>query len=69
MVEPDIEPRRVEIPVELHKALQSDQEAKTRFEKLSYTHQREYVEWIREAKREETRQKRIAKTIEKLKKS
>ena len=67
-VELDTEPRVIEIPAELIKAFQTEKEAKARFEKLSYTHQREYVEWIKEARREETRQNRIAKTIENLKK-
>ena len=67
-VEPDTEPRLIEIPAELKKAFKTEKEAKAFFEKLSYTHQREYVTWINEAKREETRQSRIVKTIEMLKK-
>lgn len=67
-VEPDTEERVVEIPVELKKAFKTEKEAKAFFEKLSYTHQREYVMWINEAKREATRQNRITKTIEMLKK-
>ncbi len=68
-VEPDTEPRVIEIPAELKKAFKIEKEAKAFFEKLSYTHQREYVTWINEAKRDETRQNRIVKTIELLKKS
>jgi hypothetical protein len=67
-VEPDEEPRVIEIPAELKKAFRTEKEAKTFFEKLSYTHQREYATWINEAKREETRQNRIVKTIAMLKK-
>jgi uncharacterized protein YdeI (YjbR/CyaY-like superfamily) len=66
-VEPDSEPRLVEVPADLLKELKKDKEAKTFFDKLSYTHQKEYVTWITEAKKEETRQNRIAKTIEMLK--
>jgi len=33
------------------------------FEKLSYTHCKEYVRWIEEAKKEETRQNRMAKAV------
>ena len=66
-VEPDTEPRVVEIPAELKKLFGTEKQAKAFFDKLSYTHQREYVMWINEAKREETRQKRIIKTIEMLK--
>jgi hypothetical protein len=38
------------------------------FEKLSYTHRKEYVRWIEEAKKEETRQNRMAKAVAMLKK-
>jgi bifunctional DNA-binding transcriptional regulator/antitoxin component of YhaV-PrlF toxin-antitoxin module len=38
------------------------------FEKLSYTHRKEYCRWITEAKKEETRLKRLGKAIEMLKK-
>ena len=67
-VEPDTEPRVIEVPAELKKAFKNEKEAKAFFDKLSYTHQREYVMWINEAKREETRQNRIVKAIEMLKK-
>lgn len=67
-VEPDTEPRVIEIPAELKKAFKAEKEAKSFFDKLSYTHQKEYVNWINEAKKEETRQNRILKTIEMLKK-
>lgn len=36
------------------------------FNSLSFTHKREYVEWIIGAKKEETRQIRMQTTIEKL---
>ena len=67
-VEADTEPRLVEVPAELKQAFKAEKEAKSFFEKLAYTHQREYVKWINEAKRDETRQARILKTIEMLKK-
>ena len=66
-VEPDTEPRLIEIPKDLAKELRKEKEAKAFFDKLSYTHRREYVNWINEAKKEETRQNRIVKTIEMLK--
>lgn len=66
-VEPDTEPRVIEIPAGLKKAFKGEKEAKDFFNKLAYTHQREYVMWINEAKREETRQRRITKAIEILK--
>jgi hypothetical protein len=67
-VEADTEPRLVEVPKDLLKELKKDKDVKLFFDKLSYTHQREYMMWISEAKREETRQSRILKTIEMLKK-
>ena len=67
-VEPDTEPRVIEVPVELKKAFRTEKGAKALFDKLSYTHQREYVIWINEAKREETRARRVAQAIEMLKK-
>ena len=68
-VESDAEPRVVEIPDDLLKELKKDKAAKAFFDKLSYTHQREYVLWINEAKKAETRQTRIVKTLEMLKQS
>ena len=67
VIEPDTEPRVVEIPMDLEKAFRLEKEAQALFQKLSYTHQKEYVTWIDEAKKEETRRNRIAKTIEILK--
>jgi Domain of unknown function (DUF1905)/Bacteriocin-protection, YdeI or OmpD-Associated len=37
------------------------------FEKLSYTHRKEYCRWIADAKKEETRLRRLEKAIEMLK--
>jgi len=67
-VELDAEPRLIEIPKDLSKEFKKDKQAKAAFDKLSYTHRKEYVRWIEEAKRLETRQTRIIKTIERLKK-
>jgi hypothetical protein len=67
-VEPDLEERVIEIPKDLMKELKKEKEAKAFFDKLSYTHRKEYVNWVTEAKKEETRQNRIIKAIEMLKK-
>ncbi|MFZ1040487.1 MAG: YdeI/OmpD-associated family protein [Anaerolineales bacterium] len=69
IIEPDAEPRLIEIPKDLSKEFKKDKRAQAIFDKLSYTHRREYVRWIEEAKRAETRQTRIIKTIEMVKKS
>jgi len=68
-VELDVEERVVTVPAELKRAFKSDKDAQSAFERLSYTHQKEYVTWINEAKKDETRQSRIVKTLEMLKKS
>ena len=65
-VEADTSPRVVELPEGPKRAFQSEKEAKAFFEKLSYTHQKEYVTWINDTKKEETRQARVNKTIEML---
>jgi hypothetical protein len=67
-IEADTSPRVVELPEGLKRAFKTEKEAKAFFEKLSYTHQKEYVMWINDAKKEETRQARVIKTIEMLKK-
>ncbi len=47
------------VPDYLTAALKKNKKALAAFEAFSYSHKKEYVEWITEAKREETRQKRI----------
>jgi hypothetical protein len=65
-IELDTEPRTVTVPDDLRSALARDDTAREAFEKLSYTHRREYVEWIEQAKRPETRARRIAGTLERV---
>ena len=62
----DTEPRTVRIPSDLRAALQEDGEAGAAFAQLSTTHRREYVDWIEEAKRPETRARRVAGTVERV---
>ena len=45
-------------------ALKTNKQAFAAFEQFSYSHQKEYVEWITEAKAEETRQRRIQTALE-----
>ena len=66
-VEEDVEERVITVPAELKRAFKESPEAKAIFEKLSYTHKKEYVTWIKEAKKDETRVRRIAQTVERLK--
>ena len=64
-MELDTEPRTVPIPADLRKALAAA-DAKEGFEQLSFTHRREYVEWVESAKRAETRERRLAETVRRL---
>jgi len=59
----DDEPRLVEVPQDVQDAMKRNPQAKEKFTALSYSHQREYVLWIDEAKKVETRQRRIEKLI------
>jgi hypothetical protein len=65
-LERDDEPRAVAVPVDFAAALDGDPAVRETFDGLSYTHRKEYVRWIEEAKREETRARRLAKSIELL---
>jgi hypothetical protein len=62
----DQEPRTVEIPPDLQALLDGEPALAAFFGQLSYTRQRETVNWIRAAKRDETRQARLAQTLELL---
>jgi hypothetical protein len=66
ILEPETEPRVIEVPSDLQEALQKDKSAREFFDSLSYTHRREYVNYLLEAKRPETRLKRVDKVIEML---
>lgn len=61
----DTEPRTVVVPDDLGAALKAAGLDGV-FARLSYSHQREYVEWIGEAKRAETRDRRIGETVQRL---
>jgi uncharacterized protein YdeI (YjbR/CyaY-like superfamily) len=65
-IEEDTAKRGGAIPRDLKKSLMENTGAMDTFTHLSYSHQREYVKWINEAKRVETRQDRIAQTIVRL---
>ena len=65
-LERDLEPRQVTIPPELEAAFNENPEARSAFEKLAFTHQREHVAYITEAKKPETRLRRTEKTITQL---
>jgi Bacteriocin-protection, YdeI or OmpD-Associated/Domain of unknown function (DUF1905) len=63
-IELDTAPREVVLPEDLANAM--DRTARTAFDALAYSHQKEWVRWVQEAKRPETRASRIGKTVESL---
>ena len=66
-LEADDQPRTVEPPPALAAALAADPEARAAFDGLFFTHQREYAEWVAEAKRETTRRRRVSQAVQMLK--
>ena len=58
--------RTVDVPELLTQALAAHPAAQAAFTTLPYSHRKQYVDWILSAKREETRQTRTGKTIERL---
>jgi len=52
------------VPTDLEGCLKKDDQAWVHWEKFNYTHKKEYVEWITDAKQEETRKRRIAQALE-----
>ena len=65
-MERDAEERVITPPADFARALKSNKDAQAAWGKLSYTHQREHVESIEDAKKPETRQRRIEKSIQLL---
>ena len=53
------EKRELAVPDYLVAALKNNKTAQANFENFSYSHKKEYVEWLTGAKREDTRQKRL----------
>jgi hypothetical protein len=64
-LERDDAPREVELPAAFAEALEQGG-VRDDFDALSFTHRKEYVRWIEEAKREETRERRLAQAVEML---
>jgi uncharacterized protein YdeI (YjbR/CyaY-like superfamily) len=61
------EKKELIVPDYFSKILQKNKTALKTFEDFSYSHKKEYVQWITEAKTEETRNKRMTASIELLK--
>ena len=60
---------KVEIPVDLSKALKSDQKANRNFMNFANSYQNLYINWINDAKKVETRQRRIKEVIKRASKN
>jgi uncharacterized protein YdeI (YjbR/CyaY-like superfamily) len=52
------------VPADFSAALNKNKKARAAFENFSYSHKKEYLQWITEAKREETRARRIKTAIQ-----
>ena len=68
---PAAKPRRAAkpvppLPADLAQALAAQAKVKAVFDAMPPSHRREYIEWVLDAKREETRAKRIAQTVERV---
>ena len=62
----DTAERVVDVPTELASALAGDAEASTAYERLAFTHRKEFARWVAEGKKEDTRLRRAAQALEML---
>ena len=62
-VDRDDEPRSVEAPADLAAALSGAPDAEARWEAMSYSHRKQYVAWVEEAKRPDTRARRVERSL------
>ncbi len=63
MMERDTEERTVAIPPELASAFRGERQARKLWDKLAYSHRKEYARWIESAKQEETKARRATKAV------
>jgi len=56
--------REINVPADLKTALQRKVKARKTFENFRYSHKKEYVDWITDAKRDETRRRRLETAIQ-----
>lgn len=68
IMEPDADERQVEIPEIIQEVFKKNEEAGKTFEKLSYTRRKDFVDYILDAKKESTRDKRISQMLEEIEK-
>jgi uncharacterized protein YdeI (YjbR/CyaY-like superfamily) len=65
-IEADASTRDVTVPIDLAEALNRDQQARDFYDTLAYTHRKEWVRWIEDAKKPETRATRLMLTLDAL---
>jgi hypothetical protein len=68
LMELDNDERLVEIPEVIQKVFEANEEAGKTFHKLSYTRRKDFVDYILDAKKESTREKRISQMLEEIEK-
>lgn len=68
VMEPDMEERVVEVPDLFRKIFEEHEEEGLVFEKLSYTRRKDFVDFVMDAKKDSTREKRIAQMLEEIRK-
>jgi bifunctional DNA-binding transcriptional regulator/antitoxin component of YhaV-PrlF toxin-antitoxin module len=66
VVELDSGERTVDVPEALAAALKKDKKAGKEYDALAYSHRKEFARWVGEAKKEETRDRRVEQAIEML---
>jgi len=62
-MEVDHSARTIDVPAELTRVLEAQPEARAAFESLSYSHRKEYAEWVAGAKQDKTRVSRAEKAV------
>ena len=62
----DTSSREVAVPTDLADALALEPQASDFFQRLAYTHRKEWVRWIEDAKKPETRTSRLSATLDAL---
>ncbi len=56
-------PPRIVLPPDLKKALAASKKATEQFSRLAHTHKKEYVNWVKDAKKKDTRKKRVKQAV------
>jgi len=64
VLQEDTAPREVEVPEALAEALAAKPAVKAIYDAMAFTHRKEYARWVAEAKKPETRDRRVKKALE-----